>query len=410
MWAVLRPRKLQDHPDLPLLSVYREHGVVPKDSRDDNHNRAGLDLSVYQVVRPGEVVMNKMKAWQGSVAVSDFEGIVSPDYMVLELRDRDVNPRFLHYLLRSRPLVSEYRNRAYGVRPSQWRLMFADFRSIKLDLPSERQQSAIADFLDRKTTGIDALIEKKRKLLDLLAEKRAALINQAVTKGLDPTVPMKDSGIPWIGQIPVNWAVRPLGYAVRFSSGSTPSKAVPEYWDGGVPWVSPKDMKQFRIADSADHVTSSALAKTSLALVPAGTTLVVVRGMILARTFPVALTATPVTINQDMKALHTSPGLNSEYLAWQLRARTQETMALVAEAGHGTKALRTDLFSKLPLLVPNLEEQGRIVQHLESLTHPSRSPAAALRAQLNKLLEYRQALITAAVTGQLDVGAEEAAA
>lgn len=349
-----------------------------------------------------------MKAWQGSAAVSDHHGVVSPDYLVMEFTSRwAVKPRFYHYLLRSTPLKSEYAKRAYGIRPSQWRLMYEDFRDIPLLLPPLEDQTRVASFLDRKTAAIDALIAKKRRLVELLAEKRAALINQAVTKGLDPTVPMRDSGIPWIGEIPAHWNLRPLGYSVSLRGGSTPSKEEPSFWGGDIPWVSPKDMKVFEIGDSLDHVTNDALRRTSLKTIPVGATLVVVRGMILARTLPVAITTSPVTINQDMKALVPSGHLHPEFLAWQLRSRVAEAMTLIEEAGHGTKTFRTDLFTKLMLLVPSREEQYGIIAHLKRRVTEIEQAESKIHDSLALLQERRQALISAAVTGQLQIPVTE---
>lgn len=184
-WSLLRPVKEQGFPHLRLLSVYRDHGVVPKDSRDDNHNRAGEDLGVYQRVLVGDVVMNKMKAWQGSIAVSDHEGIVSPDYQVLRPSGASLRPRFLHSLLRSQPYILEYARRAYGVRPDQWRLMFDEFRSIPIPLPLLEQQDRIVERLDTTLSAEARAAEKVRVQIETLREYRQALITAAVTGQID---------------------------------------------------------------------------------------------------------------------------------------------------------------------------------------------------------------------------------
>jgi type I restriction enzyme, S subunit len=157
-WAVLAPVKRQGHPSEQVLSVYREHGVIPKSSRDDNHNRTPDNLDTYQLVEQGDVVFNKMKAWSGSVGVARHRGIVSPDYMVCQVLPRDVDRRFLHYLLRSHAMFSEYRRRSRGIRPSQWRLYFDELRSVVFPLPPLNTQRRIADMLDAETARIDTLI------------------------------------------------------------------------------------------------------------------------------------------------------------------------------------------------------------------------------------------------------------
>ena len=163
-------RDVTGRPDLPMLSVYRDYGVVPRESRDDNYNKPGEDPSAYRVVRSGDLVLNKMKTWQGSLGISDFDGIVSPAYFVARPLTDDC-PAFLHYLLRSAPLIAEYGARSKGIRPSQWDLPWEEFQNISVDLPSVTTQRAIADYLDRETARIDALIAAKRQLARLISDR-----------------------------------------------------------------------------------------------------------------------------------------------------------------------------------------------------------------------------------------------
>jgi len=205
-WALLPVKAITERkhetnqPDLPLLSVYRDYGVILKDSRDDNYNKPALDLSPYRVVRPTDLVLNKMKTWQGSLAVSTLEGIVSPAYVVCKLSP-DVHPRYIHHLLRSEVYIAQYASLSYGIRPAQWEMRYGDFRLVSVLILPLEEQRAIANFLDRKTAEIDVLIAKKERLIELLQEKRTALISHAVTKGIDSTVKMKDSGVGWLGVI-----------------------------------------------------------------------------------------------------------------------------------------------------------------------------------------------------------------
>ena len=203
------------------LSVYRDYGVIKRDSRDDNHNRLSEDTSNYKLVEPGDFVFNKMKCWQGSLGVSEYRGIVSPAYTVCSPR-KHLHGKYLHYLLRSRPYVQELKRLSYGVRIGQWELRFKDFKDVVVPYPSVSEQHAIATFLDHKTAQIDELIRAKERKIELLGEYRASLINQVVTKGLDPNAEMKLSGVELIGEIPKHWEVRKLKYV---------AKVVPSYVD-----------------------------------------------------------------------------------------------------------------------------------------------------------------------------------
>lgn len=177
--AIYRRVEERGRADLPLLSVYRDLGVVPREGREDNFNRASEDLSTYKVVKPGDLVVNKMKTWQGSLAVSSYEGIVSPAYFVGR-RIAEVDDRYIHHLLRSQPLIAEYGARSKGIRPSQWDLPWGEFACIKVGIPELAVQRAVADFLDAETARIDALIEKKQRMIELLGFRRRSIIAEAV--------------------------------------------------------------------------------------------------------------------------------------------------------------------------------------------------------------------------------------
>ncbi|GAN69920.1 restriction endonuclease S subunit [Acetobacter orleanensis NRIC 0473] len=231
-WTLFRRVKRNGHAEKELLSVYRDYGVIPKSSRDDNFNKPSDDLAAYQLVEKNDLVINKMKAWQGSCAVSDFEGIVSPAYFVFSSTSNNFW-KFLHYLFRCNLYTSYYYSISKGVRPNQWDLDPETHSRMAVILPSLPEQKAIASFLDRECGKIDALIAEQERLIALLAEKRQAVISHAVTKGLNPNAPMKDSGIPWIGVVPEGWDVVTAGRVVRVISGfAFPSDKFLKYGEG----------------------------------------------------------------------------------------------------------------------------------------------------------------------------------
>ena len=207
----LSDTRCKNRSDLELLSVYREYGVIKKNSREDNHNKASLDISNYKYVGKNFVVMNKMKMWQGSLGISAFEGIVSPAYIVCTIR-KDLNFRYLNFLLRSHLFKTFYNRISYGIRVGQWDLRYDNLKTLNLFLPPREEQDQIVRYLDAKAGKINKLIKIKQQQIALLKEKKQAIINQAVTKGLDPNAPMKDSGIAWIGQIPQGWEVERLKF------------------------------------------------------------------------------------------------------------------------------------------------------------------------------------------------------
>src|SRR5699024_5560653 len=166
--------------DKELLSVYRDYGVIIKSDRDDNFNRPGESLDDYQLVKPGDLVLNKMKTWQGSLGVSAYEGIVSPAYFVYEPQG-DFDSWYMHYLLRSQPSIDYYGAHSKGIRVNQWDLQPEYLDKMKVSFPPLEIQQRIADYLDRETTEIDSLIADSTRLRDLLLKRRSVLITEVVT-------------------------------------------------------------------------------------------------------------------------------------------------------------------------------------------------------------------------------------
>lgn len=181
LWSVLAPVKDQGHPAEEVLSVYRDYGVILKDSRDDNFNRTPENVSSYQLVRPGDVVINKMKAWQGSLGVSTLRGIISPDYQVCRPVSAAVDPQYLHLVLRSPQMIPQYGVRSKGIRPAQWRLYWEDMAHLTIPVPPLDEQRRIAAELDEQTTRIDDMLADASRLKALLAERRSTLITEVVT-------------------------------------------------------------------------------------------------------------------------------------------------------------------------------------------------------------------------------------
>lgn len=177
----LKWKSEKGQPQEEVLSLYRDYGIVPKDSRDDNHNVTSLDTSGYKVVDIGDFVINKMKAWQGSMAVSEYRGIISPAYHVCEFINDKFNKKYFHYLMRNKSYIPEYTRLSTGMRVGQWDLGFDDFKNIPILLPSQKEQKEIVNYLDQKCSAIDALIAKKEQYLSEIENYKKSLIYEYVT-------------------------------------------------------------------------------------------------------------------------------------------------------------------------------------------------------------------------------------
>lgn len=210
-------------------------------------------------------------------------------------------------------------------------------------------------------------------------------------------------GAPWLGTLQADWPLVPLRYLVSFLSGGTPDKGNPQFWTGGtIPWVSPKDMKIDRIDDAEDHITESALDGSATQLVPVGSVLVVVRGMILAHTLPVAVTTGPVAINQDIKALVCGPRLMPEFLHAVLVGQAEWMLSLADSSAHGTKKLETEILQRFEVPCPPLAVQRRIVATLRARATDLDAFTTAKQRVIDFLAEKRKAIIAAAVARGID--------
>ncbi|WP_421827000.1 restriction endonuclease subunit S [Larkinella sp.] len=199
---------LSENGDEMLLSVSQYTGVGTRDDGSRTESLVG-----YKKVQKNDLVINIMLAWLGGLGLSSFSGVVSPAYAVYR-QTKDLNPKFLHYLYRTSIYLDEFGRRSKGVVPSRWRMYTDDFGQVITLLAPLTEQTRIAEFLDRKTAQIDQAIAQKERLIELLNERRQVMIHQAITRGLNPDVPMKDSGIEWIGEIPAHWEVKKLKYVL----------------------------------------------------------------------------------------------------------------------------------------------------------------------------------------------------
>ena len=401
--AVTQLKSEKNKPDLQVLSVYREYGVILKDSRDDNHNATSLDTSGYKVVNEGDLVVNKMKAWQGSMGVSEHNGVVSPAYITCRVDAERVYPKFLHYLLRSQPYIGVYNALSYGVRVGQWDMHYEDFKRIPLPLPTRTCQQRIANFLDQKTAEIDAAITKKQRLIELFKEQKAILINQAVTKGLNPDVSMRDSGVEWIGKVPEHWVVKRLRLIGTTQNGIS---AGADYFGSGFPFVSysdvynnrevPKEVNGLARASKQDRVQYSIetgdvlFTRTSETIDEIGFSSTCIN-TIEDSTFAGFL------IRFRPKNGYLNPGYSKYYFSAQIhRSYFVGKMNLVIRA-----SLSQELLKNLPVLIPPKDEQEMIFEYLEAVSAEIDKGIDLQQKQIEKLKEYKTTLVSNAVTGKI---------
>lgn len=273
-------------------------------------------------------------------------------------------------------------------------------RNMPIPIPPLPEQLTIASFLDRQTAHLDALISKKERLIALLEEKRAALISSAVTKGLDPNAPMKDSGVEWLGEVPEEWEMKRLKRIFRVVNGSTPKSGVSEYWDGDIAWITPDDLGNLQ----SDTITETARKITELGYHSCGTTLVPAGSLVLSTRAPIghlAIAGIDLCTNQGCRALVFMSNDAKRFFYYQLLASRPE----LESWGQGStfKELGKSNLEAIELVSPPLPEQRAIASFLDRETVRIDALISKVREGIEKLREYRSALISAAVTGKIDM-------
>ena len=327
-------------------------------------------------------------------------GFGTTELIVTRPKATQTTSNYLHWLFTSRPFRKAGEAFMYGAG-GQKRVPDDFVRDFAIGFPPLPEQQAIATFLDHETAKIDALVDEQRRLIALLKEKRQAVIAQAVTKGLDLNVPMKDSGVEWLGTVPAHWSVTRLGYFATVENGTTPSRDTPAYWtDGDVPWLSSGEVNRLYVDACEEFITQVALEQCSLRLLPAGTVSVGLIGQGKTRGMS-ALLRIDATINQNLAAICPGSKAVSAYVLYLFHAMYE----WLREAGRGGNqaAMNCEILRSLRIPVPPVGEQIDIATAIDSQL----AELDALRAEAVKAMtllgERRAALISAAVTGKIDV-------
>ena len=378
--SILELKSDKNHPDYEVLSVYREYGVIKKDSRDDNHNATSLDTSNYKAVETGDLVVNKMKAWQGSMGVSPHKGIVSPAYITCRVNSEKIHPEYLHQILRCDLYIGEYNRLSYGVRVGQWDMHYEDFKHITTTIPPIEEQAAIANFLDSKTAQIESAIAIKQKQIELLKERRQILIHRAVTRGLNPDIKFKDSGVEWIGKIPENWEVKALKFIANLQSGETisPDKFIDEE---GYPVYGGNGFRGY---------TSTYTNEGEFALIGR-------QGALCGN-----VNYAKGKFYASEHAIVVYP-LHNENVLWMGEAIKQANFNRLsqsaAQPGIAVSVVKNVLFPYPPIL-----EQNEISSYLNSVSFKISTAISLKEKEIEKLKEYKSVLINEAVSGKIKIG------
>jgi len=387
-----------------MLSVSGYRGIERKEYDDENRRRSDEDLIGYRIVRKGQLVVNTMWLNYAGLGFSELDGHVSPAYRAYWPKS-DEHSKYLNYLLRSEHYVKGYTRLLTGVRPNSLQMSRDNMMSFPVVLPPKAEQIAISTFLDRETPKIDALIAEQQRLIELLQEKRQAFISHAVTKGLNPNAPMKDSGVEWLGKVPKHWGVRRLRHIGTLQNGLNISG---DAFGEGDPFISygdvyknpnvpqrpaglvrsaPEDKQRYGLergdvlfTRTSETVDDIGVASTCLEKVPHST---FAGFLIRLRPFRGVL----------------EPGYSTHLFRNQgVKTHFAGTMNIVTRA-----SLSQGELGNLAICLPPLDEQLKIASAIDEMVEQSDQLISSAWELVALLQERRSALISAAVTGQIDV-------
>ncbi len=383
------------HGDAQLLSVTREQGVIERDKEDqeENHNFVPDDLSGYKYIEKGDFAINKMKAWQGSYAVSEYNGIVSPAYFTCKLKG--VNKDFFSKAIRSKVYVPFFTQYSKGIRVGQWDLNPNALKSIPFFLPTPDEQSVIVKYIDDKTSKIDAYVSEKEKEILLLQELKQKTIADAVTKGLNPDAKMKDSGISWIGEIPEHWETYRFAIICKSKSicNCEEEELLSVYLDRGVIRFSDdsskrtnptsKDLSKYQLVEEGDFVLNNQQAWRGSVGVSR------YRGIV-----------SPAYFIFELSSI-----INRNFANYMFRSSAYVSYYYICSKGIGSiqRNLDWNSLKQQKMAIPPLDEQRAIVYYIEEKCQKIDKLASELQSEIDYLKEYKQRLIADCVTGQVNV-------
>jgi type I restriction enzyme S subunit len=391
--------KCQDY-----LSLMANVGIIPYAEKGDVGNKKPEDLTKCKIVTRGDFVINSMNYGIGSYGLSDYDGVCSPVYIVLKPQNDVVESRFAFRIFENRAFQTFAQSFGNGILEHRCSINWDILKPIGVGIPPKDEQLAILEFLDQETAKIDALVVEQQRLMALLKEKRQSVISHAVTKGLNPNAAMKPSGIEWLGDVPEHWDVKPVKFIAKIGNGSTPSREIPEYWTGGsYPWLNSSVVNLDSVSEAEQFVTERALRECHLPIITPPAVLVGITGQGRTRGMATMLLV-EATINQHVAYLKPISTSIDVFFLRRVFDMAYVYLRRDSEEGGSTKgAITCEQIGNLKIAIPPQSEQKEINSHVDRVSKEFDTLTTEAQRAIDLLQERRTALISAAVTGQIDV-------
>lgn len=415
-WEILKLRQIlssfseKNHPNMPLLSVVREKGVIIRNTEniDENHNYIPDDLTNYKLVKAGQFAMNKMKAWQGSYGVSNHDGIVSPAYFVFNFT-LDIDKQFFNAAIRSKPYVSFFGQASDGIRVGQWDLSMDRMKDISFYIPPREEQEQIVRFLDWKVSSINKLIINYRHQITMLEELKQKKIDEYVIKGIHKNNTKHNDDVRWEIDYPEHWAIQRIRQCFSFRKGLSITKANLE--ETGIAVINygqihSKNNKGIGLNKSLiKHVNKSYLKTNQRCLVEKGDFIFADTSEDVEGCGNCAYIDWHDNIFAGYHTIiaHPNRSTNSEYLAYLFSSPTWRCQIRKNVNGVKVYSITQRILKDMFILIPPIEEQKDIVNHLDSMCSEIDLIVKNVDKKITDLHDLKSSLIADVVTGQIDV-------
>lgn len=389
-----RNTKVSDK-DFPPLSVTKQ-GIVPQletaAKTDDGDNR--------KLIRKNDFVINSRSDRRGSCGISEYDGSCSLINTVLKPR-KNVCNAYYSFVFRSELFADEFYRWGNGIVDDLWSTKWSSMKRIYIPAPAIAEQQRIAEYLDVKCTKIDALIAKQQEIIEKLKAYKLSVITEAVTKGLNPNVSMKDSGIEWIGVIPEQWRLSHIGNLAEIGAGGTPDRKKPEYWENGtIRWMASGEINYEYVYDTTEKITELGMQNSNAKLLPVNTVMLGLIGQGKTKGMT-AILKTECACNQNLAYLIPNPDLlHYRYLFYCFKAMYHYIRGLVGESQAG---IYQDFLKKQHIPLPNIEVQAEICDYLDRVAAAIDIYVVRREEQIKKLVDYKKSLIYEVVTGKREV-------
>ncbi|MEC6814949.1 restriction endonuclease subunit S [Photobacterium toruni] len=350
----------------------------------------------------GDVLFGKLRPYLAKSWLATFSGICSSEFLVLA--SRLTHPKYLNYFMLTDEFIEQVNSSTYGSKMPRASWDFIGL--LPIPVMNYELSQKIATFLDHETAKIDTLIEKQQQLIELLKEKRQAVISHAVTKGLNPDAPMKDSGVEWLGEVPEHWGVSRLGFhATKIGSGKTPRGGAEIYQDSGVLFLRSQNVYDdgLRIAKSESvYINESIHHEMAGTSVQDGDVLLNITGGSIGRSCLVPTNFPDANVNQHVCILRFPTSIR-EFISFVMKSNSIKEQIDAFQTGGNREGLNFEQIAKLKFTLPPLNEINSIIEHIKSITVTFNTLEEQALQAIQLMQERRTALISAAVTGKIDV-------